>query len=230
MTDIDVRQRILAANAEGAAWLRREFAGTGMLVINVIASPGAGKTTLIEAIAAEIGDRCRIGVLEGDVATERDADRLRARGIPARQVITAGACHLDARVVRAKLEEDGAYDLREAQLLVIENVGNLICPVSYDLGEDFKVAVLSVPEGDDKPFKYPALFARAAVTVVTKADLLPHCLFDVEVVRRQVECLNPEAAFLITSARMGTGIDALAAFLLRRLTAKQAAAASPAAS
>jgi hydrogenase nickel incorporation protein HypB len=223
MTDLDVRQRILAANAEGAAWLRREFAGSGMLVINVIASPGAGKTTLIEAIARDNHSRCRIGVLEGDVATERDAERLRARGIPARQIVTAGACHLDARVVRAKLEEDGAYDLRDVQLLVIENVGNLICPVSYDLGEDFKVALLSVPEGDDKPFKYPGLFAKAAVTVVTKADLLSHCPFDVAVVRRQVECLNPEATFLVTSARSGVGIDALAALLLQRLAAKQAA-------
>jgi hydrogenase nickel incorporation protein HypB len=223
MTDIDVRQRILAANAESANWLRREFAGGGMLVVNLIASPGAGKTTLIKAVALKVGGRFRIGALEGDIATERDADRLRAAGIPARQIITAGACHLDARVVRAKFEEQGAYDLRDIQLLVIENVGNLICPVAYDLGEDFKVALLSVPEGDDKPFKYPALFAKAAVTVVTKADLLPHCRFDLDTVRRQVASLNPEATFLVTSSWSGRGIDALTDLLLKRLAVKRAA-------
>ncbi len=230
MTEVDVRQRVLAANAEAAAWLRHGFSAAGTLVVNLIASPGAGKTTLIEVAARTIGGRCSIGALEGDIATERDAERLRAVGIPARQIITGGACHLDARLVRSKLEERGPDDLRDVQLLIIENVGNLICPVPYDLGEDFKVALLSVPEGDDKPFKYPALFANAAVTIVTKADLLPHCSFDLGTVRRQVACLNPRGTFLVTSARGGDGIDLFANLLLERLAAKQTQARHSAAS
>jgi hydrogenase nickel incorporation protein HypB len=228
MTDIDVRQRILAANAEAAEVLRRRFAAQGTLAVNFIGSPGAGKTTLVEATVRALRDRCRIGGLEGDIATERDADRLRALGIPARQIVTGGACHLDARMVRAKLEETGADDLGSVDLLIIENVGNLICPVPYDLGEDFQVAVLSVPEGDDKPFKYPALFAKANVTIVTKADLLPYCSFDLDLVRRHVGSLNSKGLLLVTSALTGEGMQRFADLLLERLAAKQDAAAAPA--
>jgi hydrogenase nickel incorporation protein HypB len=227
MTDVDVKQRILAANAEAAELLRQRFAAQGTLAVNFIGSPGAGKTTLVEAMVRALRDRYRIGALEGDVATERDADRLRALGIPARQIVTSGACHLDARMVRAKLEEPGADDLGGMDLLIIENVGNLICPVPYDLGEDFQVAVLSVPEGDDKPFKYPALFAKARVTIVTKADLLPYCSFDLDLVRRQVGSLNPKGLLLVTSALRGDGLQSFTDLLLDRLAAKQAAAAEP---
>jgi hydrogenase nickel incorporation protein HypB len=228
MTDVDVRQRILAANAEAAESLRRRFAAAGTLAVNLIGSPGAGKTTLVEAIVRTLRERCRIGALEGDIATERDADRLRALGIPARQIVTGGACHLDARVVRAKLDQTGADDLDAVDLLIIENVGNLICPVPYDLGEDLQVAVLSVPEGDDKPFKYPALFAKARVTIVTKADLLPYCSFDLDLVRRQVGSLNPAGLLLVTSALKGEGVERFTDLLLDRLAAKRAAAPEPA--
>jgi hydrogenase nickel incorporation protein HypB len=228
MTDVDVRQRILAANAEAAAGLRQRLTTEGTLAVNVIGSPGAGKTTLVEALVRVLRTRCRIGALEGDIATERDADRLRALGIPARQIVTGGACHLDARVVRAKLEETGPNDLHGVELLIIENVGNLICPVPYDLGEDFQVAVLSVAEGDDKPFKYPALFAKAKVTVVTKADLLPYCAFDLDLVRRQVASLNPAGVLLVTSAVKGEGVERFTDLLLDRLAAKRAAAPEPA--
>jgi hydrogenase nickel incorporation protein HypB len=228
MTDVDVRQRILAANAEAAESLRRRFAAAGTLAVNLIGSPGAGKTTLVEAIVRTLRERCRIGALEGDIATERDADRLRALGIPARQIVTGGACHLDARVVRAKLDQTGADDLDAVDLLIIENVGNLICPVPYDLGEDLQVAVLSVPEGDDKPFKYPALFAKAKVTIVTKADLLPYCSFDLDLVRRQVGSLNPAGLLLVTSALKGEGVERFTDLLLDRLAAKRAAAPEPA--
>jgi hydrogenase nickel incorporation protein HypB len=157
-------------------------------------------------------------VLEGDVETERDADRIRALGVPAHQILTSGACHLDARQIGLGLEAAG-FD--RTDLLFIENVGNLICPTSYDLGEDFKVALLSVTEGDDKPFKYPAIFARAECSVVTKVDLLEHLQFDLEAVREQVATLNPKGTFFTTSATTGEGLDSWCEHLEDRLAAKR---------
>ena len=223
MTEIDVRQRILAANAAAAEGLRGAFAESGTLVVNLISSPGSGKTTLLEATARALKERFRLGAVDGDIATERDAERLRLSGIPARQILTGGACHLDARQVERALSEEGR-SLFGLDLLFIENVGNLICPTSYDLGEDFKVALLSVVEGDDKPFKYPAIFARAAVTVVTKSDLLPHVDFDLAAVRDQVATLNPSGRFLVVSARTGVGIRSWFELLEGEIASKRAAA------
>ena len=227
MTEIDVRQKILAANAAAAAGLRNAFAESGTLVVNLISSPGSGKTTLLDATARALKERFRLGALDGDIATERDAERLRLSGIPARQILTGGACHLDARQVEKALSEEGRR-LSDLDLLFIENVGNLICPTSYDLGEDFKVALLSVVEGDDKPFKYPAIFARAAVTVVTKSDLLPHVDFDLAAVRDQVAALNPSGRFLVVSARTGVGIRSWFELLEAEVAVKRAAAPAPA--
>jgi len=222
MTEIDVRQKVLAANAAAAAGLRSAFRDTGTLVVNLISSPGSGKTTLLEATAGALRGRFRLGALDGDIATERDAERLRRQGIPARQILTGGACHLDARQIEKALsDEDGR--LSALDILFIENVGNLICPTSYDLGEDFKVALLSVAEGDDKPFKYPAIFARAAVTVVTKADLLAHVDFDLDAVRSQAAALNPSGKLLVTSSRTGAGLEAWYALLANALADKRAA-------
>ena len=221
MTQVDVKQRILAANEEAAAHIREGFAASGTLVVNLISSPGSGKTTLLETTIASLAGRVRLAALEGDIATERDADRLRRMGIPARQILTGGACHLDARQIRGALGEAG-FD--RPDILLIENVGNLICPTSYDLGEDFKVALLSVTEGDDKPFKYPAIFARAAVTVITKVDILPYVTFDLDEVRAQVASLNPAGELVVTSSRTGEGIDAWCTLLLDRLAAKRASA------
>jgi hydrogenase nickel incorporation protein HypB len=215
---VDVRARVLAANEEAAAQLRRGFSESGALVLNLISSPGSGKTTLLEATVHTLGGRLRLAGIEGDIATERDADRLRALGIPAVQILTGGACHLDARQVRNAL--DGGH-LSGFDVLFIENVGNLICPTSYDLGEDFKVALLSVTEGDDKPFKYPAIFARADVSVVTKVDLLPHVTFDLVAVRQQLASLNPAGTLVLTSARTGEGIPEWCELLERRLAAKR---------
>lgn len=223
MTEIDVRQKVLAANAAAAQVLRDAFLAAGTLVVNLISSPGSGKTTLLEATARALKERFRLGGLDGDIATERDAERLRRSGIPARQILTGGACHLDARQVENALAEEGER-LSGLDMLFIENVGNLICPTSYDLGEDFKVALLSVVEGDDKPFKYPAIFSRAAVTLVTKVDLLPHVDFDLEAVRQQVATLNPSGRFLVTSARSGEGMDAWFDLLESGLSRKRPAA------
>jgi hydrogenase nickel incorporation protein HypB len=222
MTEIDVRQKVLAANAAAAQALRGGFAAAGTLVVNLISSPGSGKTTLLEATARALRGRLRLGALDGDIATERDAERLRRSGIPARQILTGGACHLDARQVEKALAEEGDR-FAGLDMLFIENVGNLICPTSYDLGEDFKAVLLSVAEGDDKPFKYPAIFARAAATVITKADLVPHVDFDLESVRRQVAILNPAARFLVLSARTGEAMEAWFSLLEERLSRKRSA-------
>lgn len=220
MTQIDVKQKVLAANSAAADLLRASFRAAGTLVVNVISSPGSGKTTLLEETARALKSRLRLGALDGDIATERDAERLRRAGIPARQILTGGACHLDARQIEKALEDEGERFAR-LDVLFIENVGNLICPTSYDLGEDFKVALLSVVEGDDKPFKYPAIFARAAVTLITKVDLLPHVDFDLSAVRRQVAALNPSERVLVTSARSGVGMESWYALLEAELVAKR---------
>ena len=219
MTEIDVKQRILAANEAAAAEVRARYRGDGTLVINLISSPGSGKTTLLEKTVARLGGRLRLAAIEGDIATERDADRLRAAGIPARQILTGGACHLDARQVQGALA-DAAFP--PLDVLLIENVGNLICPTSYDLGEDHKVALLSVTEGDDKPFKYPAIFSRAGITVITKVDLLPYVEFDLVAVREQVRVLNPAGRLLVTSARSGEGMAEWCGLLEELLRAKRA--------
>jgi hydrogenase nickel incorporation protein HypB len=219
---VTVRRRLLAANDEQAAAVRERLAAAGTLAVNLISSPGSGKTTLLEATIRYLGARLRVAVVEGDVATERDAERIRALGVPAHQILTGGACHLDARQVAAALDR---VHLLPADLLFIENVGNLICPTSYDLGEDFKVAVLSVAEGDDKPFKYPAIFARAEITVISKIDLLPYLPFSVSVVEEQLRALNPGGVILRASATTGVGIDAWCELLTERLGKKRLASA-----
>ena len=221
MTQVDVRQKVLADNAAAAAALRARFAASRTLVLNLISSPGSGKTTLLEATVRALAGKLRLGAIEGDIATERDADRLRKLGIPAHQILTGGGCHLDARQVRGALEQ---HDLGPLDVLFIENVGNLVCPTSYDLGEDFKVALLSVTEGEDKPFKYPGIFSAAEVTVVTKADLLPHVPFRLDEVRGQVAALRPGGALLVTSATTGEGIAGWCVLLEERLARKRAGA------
>ena len=220
MIEVDVRQKVLASNAAAATTLRAAFEASGTLVVNLISSPGSGKTTLLERTAAALKDSLRLGALEGDIATERDAERLRRMGIPARQILTGGSCHLDARQIdRALAAEGGA--LAGLDILFIENVGNLICPTSYDLGEDFKVVLLSVTEGEDKPFKYPAIFSKAAVTVVTKMDLLPYVPFDLTAAREQVSSLNPAGQLVEVSAATGAGMEAWLGFLTQKLAAKR---------
>ena len=219
MVEIDVRQRILAANESAAAELRARFTRSGTLVLNLISSPGSGKTTLLEATVSRLASELKLGAIEGDIATERDADRLRAMGIPAHQILTGGACHLDARQVEKAM---GLASLDGLDVLFIENVGNLICPTSYDLGEDFKVALLSVTEGEDKPFKYPAIFARSEVTVITKTDLLPYVPFRLADVLDELRTLRPDGRVLQLSSRTGEGLDAWCDLLRERVMKKRA--------
>jgi hydrogenase nickel incorporation protein HypB len=223
MTQVDIRRKILEANEAAAAHLRTAFRSSGTLVVNIISSPGSGKTTLLEKTIARMKDQFRLGGLDGDIATERDAERLRNAGIPARQILTGGACHLDARQIVNALDDEGA-NFAHLDILFIENVGNLICPTSYDLGEDFKVALLSVTEGDDKPFKYPAIFSKAELTVITKTDLLPYVEFDVPTVRSELAALRPDGGVLEVSSKSGAGMDAWCGELSRRLAAKRVTA------
>jgi hydrogenase nickel incorporation protein HypB len=173
---------------------------------------------VLQALIPRLPRERRVACLVGDVETELDAERLRRTGAPARQILTGGACHLDARQVHHQLSHLVA---EPPEILFVENVGNLVCPSTYDLGEDFKIGLLSVTEGDDKPFKYPALFSRADVTLFTKVDLLPHVDFDLDRARDQLLRLRPDATVLRTSVRTGEGLDALRDLLEARRAAKQ---------
>jgi hydrogenase nickel incorporation protein HypB len=179
--------------------------------VNIIAAPGAGKTSLILAVAQALAGRRRVGVIEGDLASDVDAQKVRAAGLPVHQINTGGGCHLDARQVSAALAQ---LPLDEIDVLLIENVGNLVCPVSFVLGEHTRLAISSVPEGDDKPHKYPTVFANVDALALNKADLLAFMPYDVVEFERLVRTLNPEIAFFQVSATSGAGIDDLANWLV----------------
>jgi hydrogenase nickel incorporation protein HypB len=215
---VTVKRRALAASEARAEALRARFAASGTLVANLISSPGSGKTTLLEATVKAFDGELTTAVIEGDVATENDADRIRALGVPAHQILTGGSCHLDARQVETGIDDGGLPDV---DILFIENVGNLICPTTYDLGEDFKVVLLSVAEGDDKPVKYPAIFAKAEVAVITKSDLLPYVPFDLDSVKSQIASLNPTGSVVVTSSLKGDGVSGWLDLLRARLEAKR---------
>ena len=214
MTAVDARQQILAANQAAASALRERFTANGTLVVNLISSPGSGKTTLLAALARRLAGRLRMAAIVGDIATEIDADRLREAGLPAHQIVTGGSCHLDARMLECALEQ---RDFGPLDLLFVENVGNLVCPANYDLGEHFKIVLLSVTEGADKPFKYPGIFSKADVAVLTKWDLLPHVPFDVDAVTGQIALLRPNGRIVRVAATTGFGLDALATLLCDRV-------------
>lgn len=203
---------VMARNDDIATENRRAFGLNGLLAFNIISSPGAGKTTLLEALAGEFGPE--MAVIEGDVKTRRDADRIIRAGCRAVQIETGGSCHLDAAAVK---EAFSALDKRKPfKYLAIENVGNLICPSAYDLGEHIKVGMLSLPEGDDKVLKYPSLFSRIDVLLLTKTDLLPHMDFDMDRVERECRSLNSGVKTFRISARTGQGMAELCGFMRSR--------------
>lgn len=206
-------KKILQANDQLAAENRERFRAVGVFVVNVLGSPGGGKTTLIEALAGKLQPKRGLAVIEGDLAGTVDADRLSARGIPALQIATEGICHLDANMIAAASRE---LDLTQCDWLFIENVGNLVCPAGFDLGENLRIVLLSVPEGDDKLIKYPTIFQATDAVVITKVDLLPHFEFRPERVAEDLRKLNPNAAVFLTSARTGQGVSELAAWLRDR--------------
>lgn len=203
--EIPVVKQILSANDQVAAENRRLLTEHGVTAINIMAAPGAGKTSLILATIAGLGDGVRAGVIEGDVASRIDADTIAARGIPVVQINTGGNCHLEAWMVASALPR---LPLAELDLLFIENVGNLICPAAWDLGTAAAVVVASVPEGHDKPYKYPGMFAAADAVVLNKADLLAYFDFDLPFFERGLRMVNPQAPLFVVSCRNGDGLDA----------------------
>ncbi len=208
---IDVRERIMARNDELAQQVRERLREAGVPALNLVSSPGAGKTLLLERTLADLGDELVISVVTGDVQTQNDADRLaRHTDRLVQAVITNGACHLDAKQVLTALD---AIDLAATDLLFIENVGNLVCPASWDLGENAKIVLFSVTEGEDKPVKYPKMFQQARTVVFTKLDLLPHVPFKLERAIEFCRQVNPELQFLSTAALTPDGLDEWYGFL-----------------
>jgi hydrogenase nickel incorporation protein HypB len=201
---VDVQESVLAKNDRLAERNRGYFEATGVLVVNVLSSPGAGKTTLLERTAADLDGRLRLGVIVGDLETDNDARRLRGRGLPAVQVTTGTVCHLDAEMVsRAK----DRLDMSALDVLIIENVGNLVCPASYDLGEALRIVVMSVTEGEDKPLKYPLIFKTAHAVLISKTDLAAAAGFDREAALGNLRRVAPQARILEVSARSGAGLE-----------------------
>jgi hydrogenase nickel incorporation protein HypB len=213
---IQVETAILSKNDALAAANRRQLDDLGVLALNLVSSPGSGKTTLLCKTIAALGD-APLAVIEGDQQTSHDADRIRATGAQAIQINTGKGCHLDADMVGRAMDE---LQPRPGSYLFIENVGNLVCPAAFDLGEDAKVAILSVTEGEDKPLKYPDMFTAARLAILTKTDLAPHCDADLEAYEANLRRVNPLIEILRVSARTGAGMAEWTDWLRARLVAK----------
>ncbi|HEY0754120.1 MAG TPA: hydrogenase nickel incorporation protein HypB [Ktedonobacteraceae bacterium] len=211
MVKVTIAQNILAANDVVAGEIRQRLSAYGIRAINIMSSPGAGKTTLLERTIERLRGQLDIGVIEGDIETTADAERIEAAGAQTVQINTRGACHLEAHMVRVALAE---MELTKLDLLVIENVGNLVCPASWNLGEELRVVVVSTTEGDDKPAKYPQMFAISQAMIINKLDLLPYVDYDLQKVRQQAFAINPHLRVFELSCRTGEGLDAWCEWLL----------------
>lgn len=226
IVSVDVHDRILSSNERTAAHNREHFTASGVVAVNLMGSPGAGKTAVLEATARRLGAWQLVGALAGDLATERDADRLRNAGIPARSITTGSACHLDADMVHRTLHH---FPWRDLDYLFIENVGNLVCPAVYDLGQDVNVVALSVTEGEDKPLKYPVMFRKADLVLITKIDLLPYLPnIRVDAIVDALDHVMPRPRYIGISATAGIGIESWVEWLanLRSLRRAHAEVAS----
>jgi hydrogenase nickel incorporation protein HypB len=199
-----VEKKVLSENDRLAAELRQRYREQNILCVNLISSPGSGKTALLERTLASFTPTHAVAVLTGDIQTDNDARRLSGYGFPVRQIVTGGTCHLDARMIDRHLHEMG---FRGPGLLLVENVGNLVCPSSYDLGEAAKVVLLSVTEGEDKPLKYPGIFHRASLMLLTKTDLLPHVEFKPDLALENARKVHPEIEYIALSSKTGEGFD-----------------------
>ncbi|NLI29213.1 MAG: hydrogenase nickel incorporation protein HypB [Nitrospiraceae bacterium] len=207
---LKVTTNILTANEKIAEGNEKIFADAGVFVLNLMSSPGAGKTSLLEQTIIRLKDRVKVGVIEGDIAGADDAMRIDALGVPVVQINTGGACHLDANMINEVL---GDLPIADLDILVIENVGNLVCPAEFKLGEHMKVAVLSITEGHDKPLKYPVMFQESKALIINKIDLKPFLDVDVEKIRRDAISLNPEITIFEVSCKTGEGLDAWVAWI-----------------
>ncbi len=215
MSQIVVEKKVLNENQKIAEELRENFRQHKILVINIISSPGSGKTTLLERTLERMDKSRRVVLLTGDLQTENDATRLAQWGFPVKQIITGGTCHLDAKMIERHLAE---WPLESFDMLIIENVGNLVCPTSYDLGEHFKIVMLSVTEGEDKPLKYPAIFVKSELMILSKVDLLPYVPFDAELAKTHARSVHPGIQILETSSE-GDGLDEWMKWLEEKLAA-----------
>ena len=215
MTEVVVlEKKVLNENQRLAAELRERFTRAGTLVVNLISSPGSGKTRLLERTLESLPDGIRVAVLTGDIQTDADATRLARFGFPVRQITTGGTCHLDAKMIDRHLE---GWDLEALDILFIENVGNLVCPSSYDLGEEAKIVLLSVTEGEEKPLKYPSIFFKSKLILITKIDLLPYVPFDYAVACANARSVNAEAEILGVSCQTDTGLHEWMEWLTAKL-------------
>jgi hydrogenase nickel incorporation protein HypB len=201
---ISVVRNILEANDRIAQQNRDLFNENGLLVINLMSSPGAGKTSLLEKSIDALKGDLRIGIIEGDIQSSQDAERIAKKGVPVVQINTGGACHLDGNMIR---DTFGEFNFREIDLLVVENVGNLVCPAEFRVGEDFKVMILSVTEGDDKPTKYPLMFRESKVLLINKIDLLPYVDFSLEKIKEDSLKINPDLTIFRISCKTGEGLE-----------------------
>jgi hydrogenase nickel incorporation protein HypB len=213
MSIITVERKIFEKNDDIARDNRQFFRQRNIQVLNLVSSPGSGKTTLLEKTLEHLKTRLPVAVIEGDVQTDRDAQRIARHGVPVVQIITHGGCHLDASLVKDALQK---LDLTGVRILFIENVGNLVCPANYDLGEDDKIIVLSTTEGDDKPLKYPHIFRTCTICVINKIDLLPYVDFDMQAMKRYALQINPQLAFFELAASTGEGMEHWLEWLERR--------------
>jgi len=215
---VELRTKILKKNDELARQLRREFAELGVLVVNVVSGPGAGKTELLTRTLRALGERYEVAAVVGDLATDNDAERLAKSGARVKQILTGTMCHLEADMVRDAI---AAWDLRSTDFLMIENVGNLVCPSSWDLGEDLRVLLCSATEGEDKPLKYPTLINTADLVILSKMDLAAAVDFDVDLAAENVQRVRPGVPSLRLSAKTGQGVDQWLDFLESRLLEKR---------
>ncbi len=214
---LNVNEDILNANDVLAESLRSRFGKSNVFVMNLMSSPGAGKTSLILKIIEALADKIKIGVIEGDIASDVDARKIAETDVDVVQINTRGACHLDANMIMSASESLG---LDGKQLLIIENVGNLVCPAEFKLGENIKVMILSVPEGHDKPLKYPLMFTESDALILNKMDLLPYTDFDVEQLRKTLSAMNPNIEIFPVSAKTGEGTEKFAVWLERKIANK----------
>ena len=225
MNRVPLEKKVLSENDRLAAELRERFLEQGVLCVNLISSPGSGKTSLLERTLEASPRGERVAVLTGDIQTENDATRLKRFGFPVKQIITGGTCHLDARMIDRHLAD---WPLQEIDLLLIENVGNLVCPSSYDLGEAGKIVLLSVTEGEDKPLKYPSIFFKSELLVITKTDLLPYVPFDIAKAEENARKVHPDIEIVRVSNTTRNGLEDWLGWLERRKRSEAAAAKSPA--
>jgi hydrogenase nickel incorporation protein HypB len=221
---VEVRKNVLKQNDLTARALRTRFRDAGVFVVSLVSSPGSGKTAFLEKTLTLLRPRYREAALVGDLATENDAARLARSQAPVKQIITGTLCHLEAAMVQKAVDEE-RWDLNQLDFLFVENVGNLVCPSSYDLGEDLRVVLLSVTEGEDKPLKYPTIFNSADVAIITKGDLAEAVEFDSEATRRNIQAVRPGMRIFQLSAKTGEGMEDFLEFLAERLAASRATVA-----